>query len=163
MRILALSSAAILVSVLVACGGKEPEAKAPSGGPTPEATATAATSTEAALPPFDSLSPEQKSARMKKEVLPRMSKVFKDHDAAKYEAFSCKTCHGPSFSPDPHKVLPKLKLSGDGFQKLSAEKPEMVKWMHEAVEPAMAAAMGQKPYDAKTKTGFGCEGCHTVE
>ena len=54
-------------------------------------------------------------------------------------------------------------MSGDGFQKLQASKPEMVKWMHEVVEPAMAEALGEKPYDMKTNTGFGCKGCHTIE
>ena len=44
-----------------------------------------------------------------------------------------------------------------------AEKPEMVKFMHEQVEPEMAAAMGQQPFDMKTKTGFGCKGCHSIE
>jgi len=101
---------------------------------------------------------------MKTVVIPKVGKTFTDHDAAKYGdgKFTCKTCHGPNYA-DPHKFLPKLKMSGDGMKALMASKPEVVKWMHEQVEPAMAEAMGDKPYDMKTNTGFGCKGCHTVE
>ena len=43
------------------------------------------------------------------------------------------------------------------------DKAEISKFMHEKVVPEMAAAMGQKPYDPATKTGFGCMNCHAVE
>lgn len=183
MRTLTASLFALPFALFMACGGNEPAPTTPQGGTepahsaVPSGTATGAPSgapttastmpapVGAPLTPFDSLATkDQKAERMKTVVLPRMSKAFADHDAAKYGngAFTCKTCHGPNWQ-DPRKFLPKLKLSGDGYQKLQASKPEVVKFMHEVVEPAMASAMGEKPYDMTTKTGFGCQGCHGVE
>jgi hypothetical protein len=105
---------------------------------------------------------EQKVEHMKTVVRPTMGNVFAEHDAKKYADFGCGTCHGEK-KEDPHKVLPRLTLSGDGFQKLSAEKPAMMKFMSEKVTPAMAKAMGEPPFDPATHKGFGCAGCHTVQ
>ena len=182
MRTLTASLFALPFALFLACGGNEPAPNPPKGGtePTPSASAASSAAPSAAastasttpppvagtpLPPFDSLTTkDQKAERMKTVVIPRLGKAFVDHDAAKFGdgKFTCKTCHGPNYQ-DPKKFLPKLKMSGDGFQKLQASKPEMVKWMHEVVEPAMAEALGEKPYDMKTNTGFGCKGCHTIE
>ncbi len=98
---------------------------------------------------------------MKKVVVPRMGKVFEGHDAARYDDFGCKTCHGPA-SADPHAFLPKLATK-DGKITAFAEKPAVSKFMAESVVPAMAEAMGEPPYDPATGQGFGCGGCHTVE
>ena len=35
--------------------------------------------------------------------------------------------------------------------------------MAKQVEPSMAALLGEQPFDMKTKTGFGCMGCHTAQ
>ncbi len=150
---------ALPIAVAFACGGETPPAVAPDGVPSAGSAVPAAPVMTAWKD--DATIPEQ-AAFMKVNIQPHMSKVFQDHDAKKYGEFSCKTCHGPN-NENPHKFLPKLKLSGDGFQKLMAEKPEVTKWMHEAVEPEMAKAMGETPYDMKTNTGFGCKGCHAVE
>lgn len=107
------------------------------------------------------MSDDAKLKQMKIVVQPTMSKLFTAYDAKKFGAFGCKTCHGPD-GEDPHKVLPKLTLSGGGYEKLMAEKPAIVKFMHEQVTPAMATAMGEPPYDPATHKGFGCEGCHAV-
>ena len=153
-----MSLLALPFALFLACGGNEPDSKAPQGGTTPADSAapaaggaqTGATPAAGGLPAFSTLtSKEQQMDRMKTVVMPKMSKVFTDHDATKYASFSCKTCHGPEYK-QPQQFLPKLKLSGDGFQKMSADKPDIVKWMHESVEPQMAAAMGEKPYDMKT-------------
>lgn len=179
MRTLTASLFALPFALFLACGGNEPAPSTPQGGtgPAPSSAPTTAPSGAmssaavtpppmgGALPAFDSLATkDQKVERMKTVVLPRQAKAFADHDAAKYGngAFTCKTCHGPNYM-DPRKFLPKLKLSGDGYTKLQAAKPDVVKFMHEVVEPGMADAMGEKPYDMKTNTGFGCKGCHTVE
>jgi mono/diheme cytochrome c family protein len=98
---------------------------------------------------------------MKTVVAPSMGAIFKAADGKRYAEFGCKTCHGKN-NEDPHKALPKLTLSGDGFKKLMAEKPAVVKFMGEQVTPAMAKAMGEKPFDPASHTGFGCAGCHTV-
>jgi cytochrome c553 len=104
---------------------------------------------------------DQQAAFMKKNVMPNMKPVFQAHDATRYANFSCKTCHGPEFK-DPHEYLPKLTMK-DGKLTAFAEKPEVAKFMAEQVAPKMAAAMGLPPFDMKTKQGFGCPGCHTVE
>jgi cytochrome c553 len=177
MRILTASLFALPFALFLACGGNEPAPNTPAGGGAasasaapsgaPSAAPSAASTTPAAgaLTPFDSLATKDlKVERMKTVVMPKVGKTFTDHDGAKYGngQFTCKTCHGPNYQ-DPRKFLPKLKLSGDGFQKLMAAKPDTVKWMHEQIEPAMAEAMGEKAYDMKTNTGFGCKGCHGVE
>ena len=172
MRISAMLFFAIPAAVAIACGGGTPEPTTPttpsaSAAPTDSAAPSASAATSATPPAAmtawkdDAPIPEQ-AAYMKANVMPVMGKVFADHDAKKYGDTSCKLCHGPN-KENPHKFLPKLKLSGDGFQKLNAEKPDVVKFMHEQVEPQMAKAMGQQPYDMKTNTGFGCKGCHAVE
>ena len=51
----------------------------------------------------------------------------------------------------------------DGKITAFAEKSEVANFMATKVVPAMAAAMGEKPYDPATHQGFGCAGCHTVE
>jgi NAD(P)-dependent dehydrogenase (short-subunit alcohol dehydrogenase family) len=43
------------------------------------------------------------------------------------------------------------------------DKPEIAKWMVDAVSPQMADAMGLPHYDPKTHQGFGCGGCHTID
>jgi len=154
----------------LACGGSAPApvtpapsstAPADSGAPAPSATPAPTAATDGALAPFETLtSMEDKAARMKQVVKPQMAKVFQGHDATKYADFGCATCHGPKMAPKPQEFLPKIDLSPDGFKKLMAEKPDTVKFMHEQVVPAMAAAMGDKPYDMQTKQGFGCLGCH---
>lgn len=162
------------LSALVACGPATPDAVTP---PPPAATAapavtaapTAAPAAQTATPvappaaavAFSTMSNEQKVAHMKAVITPRMAKIFQEGDAKKYADFGCKTCHGEK-KQDPHVVLPALTLSGDGFKKLSAQKPAVMKFMAETVTPAMAAAMGEKPYDPATHKGFGCGGCHRV-
>jgi hypothetical protein len=141
---------------LGACGG----ASTPSGG---GATPPAGGTTAAAAPTsFKEMTQEQKVNHMKTVIRPVMGQVFTEYDAKKYGDFGCGTCHGER-KEDPHKVLPRLTLSGDGFQKLSAEKPALMKFMGEKVTPAMAKAMGEAPFDPATRKGFGCGGCHTVQ
>jgi hypothetical protein len=114
-----------------------------------------------AAPSFDSMTKEQKIEHMKTVVTPRLGKVFREADEKHYKDFSCTTCHGAK-KEDPHKFLPKLTLSGGGFEKLTKAKPAVMKFMGEKVVPEMAAAMNEKPYDPATKQGFGCGGCHAV-
>lgn len=108
------------------------------------------------------MSDKEKGAFMKKKVMPAMSKVFKDHDAKEYAEFGCKTCHGPNFKPHPVDFLPTLHFK-DGKMAEAEKEPEMVKFMHDSVTPAMAELFGKKPYDPATNEGFGCKGCHNVE
>ncbi len=108
------------------------------------------------------MSEKEKGAFMKKKVMPAMSKVFKDHDAKEYAEFNCKTCHGPSFKPHPVDFLPMLHFK-DGKLVEGEKQPEMAKFMHDSVTPAMAELFGKPAYDPATKQGFGCGGCHKIE
>lgn len=174
---------ALGLSVVAACGPATPDpvtpdpnaaAAKPADSSAPAAPATAAapatnvpapTSAPAATPAppisFHDMSNEQKIQHMKTTVMPQMSTVFQAADAKRYADFGCKTCHGEK-KQDPHVVLPVLKLSGDGYKKLSASKPAVMKFMSEQVTPAMATAMREKPWDPATQKGFGCGGCHKV-
>lgn len=162
------------LAALAACGPATPEPvtppppadtaapAAPTAAPqAPTAAPAAPTAAPAAQAAFSGMSNDQKLQHMKAVITPKMAKVFQEGDAKRYAEFGCKTCHGAK-KQDPHVVLPALTLSGDGFKKLSAQKPAVMKFMAESVTPAMAAAMGEKPYDPATHKGFGCGGCHRV-
>lgn len=110
----------------------------------------------------DDMPTKDKAAFMKKKVMPAMSKTFQDYDAKKYANFSCKTCHGPSMKPKPVDFLPELHFKGGKITE-AAKQPDMVKFMAEHVEHDMAGLFGKAPYDPKTGTGFGCNGCHKVQ
>ncbi len=152
---------------LTACGGTDHTANAPTatvdadaGVATPTATAPTAAD---ALPSTwsDSMSKDQQMAFMKTKVIGPLGQTFKDHDKARYADFSCKTCHGPQYQ-NPHAFLPHLKLEGENLTAFKTD-PEVAKFMHEKVVPAMAKAMGMPEYDMKTHTGFGCGGCHALD
>jgi cytochrome c551/c552 len=163
-------------AVLAACGGSQPAPSTPAPDtstpkettPAADAGATSATGggetpAPAAKSGFDALSADKKVEVMATKVVPNVGKLFKEHDSAKFGKFGCATCHGPKKDQDPKAFLPKLTLSNGGFEKLAKAKPEMVKFMAEKVTPAMASALGEKPFDPATHTGFGCNGCHAVE
>lgn len=173
-----LSFLTLGTAALAACGGGQPDAQTPTtpAGPASASTADAgvteapgaadagasATAPTPTGPVWrDDATKDQKVAFMKAHVVPPMSKVFQAADAKKYAEFGCKTCHGPQYK-EPKDYLPKLTLK-DGKITAFADKPQVAKWMAEKVTPAMASAMGQKPYDPQTHQGFGCGGCHTVE
>ena len=189
--LLGLVAITAAASFAFACGGNNPEPQAPTSTPsedagapssaaeTPSASATTATTppaastagatasaeTKPAEQDFLSLPKEKKVDIMMTKVVPDVGKVFKEHDAKKYAKFNCKTCHGDAkekSKDDPKKVLPKLTFSNGGMEKLEKSKPAMVKFMREKVLPTMAAAIGEKPYDAQTKQGFNCGDCHTI-
>lgn len=164
--LLGLSWSLVAAAALLACGGSQPAATTPAGetaanGDT-AAEAPAAPAAEGELVWSDSMPTKDKGIFMKKKVMPGMSKVFQDHDAKDYADFSCKTCHGPSMKPKPSEFLPVLHFKG-GKMAEADTKPEVVKFMHDSVTPAMAELFGKKPYDPATNSGFGCMGCHKVE
>ena len=104
---------------------------------------------------------DQQIAFMKTNVVPEMGPVFKAYDAKRYAEFGCKTCHGPKFQ-EPKDYLPKLTFK-DGKLASPSDEPQLAKFMAEQVVPHMAAALGLKPFDMTTHTGFGCGGCHSVQ
>jgi hypothetical protein len=154
-----LSFSVVAAAALLACGGAQP---APATPAEPGAEPAAAPAGESAPGAWsDSMSTNEKAAFMKAKVMPVMSKVFKEFNATEYANFSCKTCHGATMKPKPVDALPELHL--EGGKMLEAEKhPEVAKFMHEKVVPAMAELFGKQPYDPKTNQGFGCAGCHKM-
>jgi hypothetical protein len=184
MRTYILAFLTLSTAALLACGGSQPAPNPPTadtdGGVTPatskasgDVDASVASTTPAEKPAaapsestFEALSTDKKVEIMMAKVVPNVGKLFKEQNAKKFGKFNCATCHGAAkekSKEDPHKVLPKLTFSNGGYEKLTKEKPEMMKFMNEKVVPTMAEALGEKPYDKATKKGFGCRGCHTVD
>jgi hypothetical protein len=163
MRVLHHTLSLIAALGLAACGGAEPTGATTPAPASPEPGAPAAAAAPAApTGAFSTFTNEQKLQHMKTVIKPTMGKLFTAYDSKDFADFGCATCHGPN-KQDTHQALPKLTLSGDGFKKLSTEKPAVMKFMSEQVTPAMATAMGEKPFDPTTHQGFGCGGCHTVQ
>lgn len=190
MRTTLFAAATVLIASFIACGGDQPPPATPSSTP-PQVTADAGTAGFTApaqpgadagtpatadkpgpTPPkvddsksakFDDLPKDKKVEIMMTKVVPNIGKDMKDHDGKRYEKFGCATCHGPSKKQDPHDVLPKLAFDKGGYEKLKKAKPAIMKVMEEKVLPDMIAALGEKPYDPATKSGFGCNGCHKVD
>lgn len=173
-----------LVVVHAACGGSQPPPNPAAGGAEVDAsapkesadagassTSSASGSSGTAVPPksetsaFDALSKDKKIEVMATKVVPSVGKLFKEHDGEKFGRFGCANCHGrgDKKNDDPRKVLPKLTFSNGGYEKLAKEKPAIMKLMNDKVVPAMATALGEKPFDPATKQGFTCTGCHTVD
>ena len=180
MRSIALALS--LVSLLaVACGGGQPEPKAPDA-PTPPSAPSAPTAPTGAAPAgttaeptapaggpakaFKDMSPAEKKAHMKTVVMPKMTAVFQAFDKKEFAEVNCMTCNGASAKTGnfamPNASLPKLSPA-DMFKKHMTAKPEMTKFMMQKVVPEMAATLGAKAYDPKTHEGFGCGGCHVIE
>jgi hypothetical protein len=148
----------LAAAAMLACGGSQPAATTPAE---PGAAPAAAEPSGGPDTWSDSMSTKDKAAFMKAKVMPAMSKVFKDYDAKEYADFSCKTCHGATMKPKPVDALPELHLVGGKLAEFE-KKPEISKFMHEKVVPAMAELFGKPPYDPATNSGFGCGGCHKV-
>ncbi len=155
------TTVSLLAALAVACGAAS---TTPATAPAPASSSSAPSGSEAdAVPAVWSrtMSKDQQMAYMKKNVAPRMAKVFQSANATRYADFGCKTCHGPEYK-DPKEFLPALTMKG-GKLTAFADKPEIAKFMAEHVVPEMASALGQPPYDPQTNQGFGCGGCHAID
>lgn len=177
---LALFTAAFVAALVAsACGGAQQTAYTPA--PTPSASGSTAEAVAPPAPaasgapavsgtgsekPWDSRSHEEQLATMKKVVMPTLGASFKAHDATKYAQINCGTCHGAGAKQGnfqmPNPALPKLNAKG-GFKKHMDATPAITKFMMEKVVPETAAAIGEKPYDPATHSGFGCGNCHMME
>lgn len=168
-----------LVAALVAsaCGGAQPPASSASSTSAPAAASASAATADATITAssvpgtgseklWDARSREEQLTTMKKVVMPNLAASFKAFDAKRYETFTCATCHGPAAKQGnfdmPNRALPKLSAK-DGFKKHMEATPAITKFMMEKVVPETAAAIGEKPYDPATHSGFGCGNCHVME
>ena len=159
-----------VLGVFAGCGGgggNQPPTQTPtaSASATETASASSAPSASAAPASWDQMNHAQRLETMKTVVLPKMGADFKEFDAKKYDHFGCTTCHGERIKQGnakmPNPDLPHLSYT-DGFKKERDKHPAITKFMMEKVEPDMAACIGEKPYDAKTNSGFSCGNCHIV-
>lgn len=118
---------------------------------------------------WESLTKQQKGRYMKEVVMPEIAPLFTAFDPHEFEKVTCGTCHGPNAKENgyemPSPALTELPSTQEGWDALSAEKPEAMKFMSEQVRPTMAALLGMHDFDpAKPEAGgFGCTGCHTME
>ena len=143
-----------IVPVLISCGGAQPPAETPPSSAAPVAGV-----------PWKDMNREQRLDHMKKVVFPRMKSEFSDFDP-KFASMTCATCHGDGAKDGsfkmPNPQLPKLSAAG-GFQKHMEKTPAITQFMMGKVLPDMASLLAEQPYDMKTKQGFACADCHTVE
>ncbi len=166
--------ATCLVAFAVACGGAKPAPEvvaAPEPAPVVASLQPELPPQDLAAPPpapikrFDDMTPIERFELMKGTVLPRMAAQFTAFDGQHFAKVTCATCHSAQAKERnfkmPNPDLPKLPGDAAGFQKLMAEKPAMVKFMHDKVSADMATMLGEAPYDPKTQKGFGCGHCHT--
>lgn len=171
--------------LLSACGSSTPPPPPPVGPTPPPPVAGAASEPEGFDAPDETpdepaapaepaagtrllwgrMSYEHKLEYMKAEVMPEMGAVFRAHDAEHYKSMNCMSCHGAGAKERkfamPSDSLPKLTTDGT-FAKERKEHPKGTQFMMAKVVPSMAALLDAKPYDPKTKQGFGCFGCHVA-
>src|SRR5438067_694382 len=87
---------------------------------------------------------------MSASVNPAMREEFQNFDAKRYAKFGCKTCHGKGAEDDSYKMpnpdLPKLPRSKEGWDKIKAEKGDILKFMGTTVKPKMASLLCMKPF-----------------
>lgn len=133
----------------------------------------ASASSPAAMVPWDSMNRDQKMAYMKSTVAPRMKAIFMEYDPHKYPKMDCVPCHTSNRAvgwkmPNPDLALDPSCISGEassiyGSEEAAAATAKMNAFMRERVQPAMAALLGRPSYDATTRKGFDCFGCHVAE
>ena len=152
---------ALACFALAACGGSKPPAEsAPDTAAEPAPAAASET-------PWAEMNKERRASFMMQVVQPRMKDLFQQFDATHFAKFNCSTCHGEgaknkSFEM-PDAAIPKIPGNMEGFEKLKAQKPEMVKFMMETVVPEMAKLLNESLFDPATGKGFGCGECHMHE
>lgn len=115
--------------------------------------------------PWHALSHDERKAYMQRAVAPSMESVFVAHDAERFAAFGCRTCHGASARERgyrmPNPELPALYPTGSAEQKATVEKHRATaRFMHQQVIPNMRALLGARSYDPATGQGFSCFHCH---
>ena len=144
----------VLALLLASCGASSPAPTHPEPAAIP-----------APPRPWAELSHDERSAHMAREVLPRMTDLFAAYDPARYDAFTCATCHGEGARereyamPNPA-LLPLHPTGSEGQHQTVRDHPDGVRFMYNRVMPTMQALLGAPEYDASTGEGFSCYACH---
>jgi hypothetical protein len=124
-------------------------------------SATPSSTTPVAVPvlpdvPFSLLDRDQRMQFMKERVVPTMAPLFRAHDAKRYAAFDCTTCHGAASHSGlddfamPNPGLPHLDVPDRGrFPKPAIE------WMTTTIRPTMTKLLVDDTFD--------CLRCHVRE
>jgi hypothetical protein len=141
-----------------ACGGPQKGADDASGAGEKSAASEST--------PWSKKTREQRMDWMGLEVFPKMRAAFTDHDAEKFSAFACQTCHGSDMEMVDFK-MPNDKIFAlsktDTLTKARDFDANMTEFMTERVVPEMAQLLDTKPYDPETNTGLSCFNCHPSE
>ncbi|RMG94623.1 MAG: hypothetical protein D6705_15660 [Deltaproteobacteria bacterium] len=165
-RLFILRSCSIVAVALaaVACKPKAAE-QTPAESPASGEKKAAATEPGAPGVPWAEKTHQQKMEFMGIYVLPKMSALFKEHDAERFKDFKCQTCHGDDMeSVDFHMPNDLYPLpTANTIEAAKEYDPEMTAFMMEKVVPTMVELLGVEPYDPATGKGFGCFSCHPTE
>lgn len=157
-------SLAALALTLVACGG----GRASESRATTTTAAASSTSAHDYVPPpmpWAEMDHEARRAHMVQHVLPASTDLFAEWDAARYQDFSCQTCHGADASARdfamPNPALITLYPTGTiGQERVLREHTEACTFMFSRLVPAMQTMLGAPDYDPATHEGFTCFSCH---
>jgi hypothetical protein len=139
----------------IACGGSSKSAESASGA-----------SSGKSETPWKDKTHEQRMDWMGLQVFPKMKGVFTEFDADRFSNFACQTCHGDDMEivdfKMPNKHLYALPRT-DTLKSARDYDAKVTDFMLNTLTPKMAELLDLQPYDAATKSGFSCFGCHPVE
>jgi hypothetical protein len=107
---------------------------------------------------------EERHDTMTFDVLPTVASMFQRFEGSSAPSMTCRTCHGADAETVGYAMprgLPPLDPKNmPRADSPNREEARIVKFMTDEVTPRMADLLGVDPYDPKTRTGFGCFGCH---
>jgi hypothetical protein len=116
-------------------------------------------------PRWAELDREERIAFMTEEVEPTMREIFVDHDAMRFAAFGCPSCHGPDPEGSDYAMpafLGPLPLEGT-LEAAQMRDPVMTAFMLDEVFPTMAALLDEEKFhETEAPDGFRCVRCHLV-
>lgn len=114
---------------------------------------------------WDSMTHDNKVGWMAREVLPRMSAEFQEHDGARFADFTCASCHGPEPASRnfemPSLALPALPPTGSAEQQQMVRQYQpMLRFMFNRVLPTMQTLTGRPEFEPGVEGAFSCYSCH---
>jgi len=149
----------VCFALVIGCGGSTPPAEEPAA-PTEDAVEVAAP--QSTPQDWSAMNFEQRKMYMNDQVKPQMGELF----LPGHPDFNCPTCHGANFQEVKLKMpntLAPLDPTNMPFNSADEKIKGAADFMAQKVVPRMAGLLNQEPYNAETKTGFGCFGCHATK